>query len=215
MKKRDKRVLRRYHSKRPTHTARRLPIRMFELKHPHPVNADTHLLQPHGDHARELFALIQNNLTHLNQWLSWPALMKTPLDVAIFLNTAARHNRAGTALILLLQYQGKICGVLSYNDFQAHEGSANIGYWLGEAYQGHGIVSSALPVLVQYGFTQLGLKQVFIRVAEGNDKSAAIPKRLGFQLIDTDEGSEILHQQAINHHVYAMRQEDWAGVSAQ
>ena len=105
--------------------------------------------------------------------------------------------------------------MLSYNDFQAHEGSANIGYWLGEAYQGRGIVSTALPVLMQYGFTQLGLKQVFIRVAEGNDKSAAIPKRLGFQLIDTDEGSEILHQQAINHHVYAMRQEDWAGVSAQ
>lgn len=66
------------------------------------------------------------------------------------------------ALILLLQYQGEICGVLSYNDFQAHDASANIGYWLGAAYQGHGIISTALPVLLQHGFQQLGLQQVFI-----------------------------------------------------
>lgn len=179
------------------------------LKFPYAIHADLSLLAPHADQARELFALIQNNLSHLQQWLSWPALMKTPLDVANFLNTATRHNRAGTALILLLQYQGKICGVLSYNDFQAHDCSANIGYWLDAAHQGRGIISSALPVLIQHGFQDLGLKQVFIRAAEGNDKSAAVAKRLGFQWMHIDEGGEILRQQAINHHVYVMRPEDW------
>ena len=179
------------------------------LKFPYAIHTDVCLLAPHADHARELFSLIQSNLTHLNQWLSWPALMKTPLDVASFLNTAARHNRAGTALILLLQCQDKICGVLSYNDFQAHDHSANIGYWLSETYQGHGIISSALPVLMRHGFQDLGLKQVFIRVAEGNDKSAAVAKRLGFEWMHTQQGAETLHQQAINHHVYVMRQEDW------
>ncbi len=179
------------------------------LKFPHPIHADLRLLAPHADQARELFALIQNNLNHLQQWLSWPTLMKTPLDVAIFLNTAARHNRAGTALILLLQYQGKICGVLSYNDFQAHDCSANIGYWLDAAHQGRGIISSALPVLMRHGFQDLGLNQVFIRVAEGNDKSAAVAKRLGFQWTHTQQDAETLHQQAINHHVYVMRREDW------
>ena len=179
------------------------------MKLPSHINADIDLLAPHSRHARELFALIQTNLAHLNQWLNWPGLMKTPLDVASFLNTAARHNHTGTALILLLQYQGKICGVLSYNDFQAHDGSANIGYWLGAAYQGHGIISTALPVLIQHGFQQLGLQQVFIRVGVGNDKSAAIPKRLGFEWMHIDEDGEILHQQAMNHHVYVMRQEDW------
>ncbi len=179
------------------------------LKFPYAIHADLSLLAPHSDQARELFALIQNNLSHLQQWLSWPALMKTPLDVATFLNTAARHNRAGTALILLLQYQGKICGVLSYNDFQTHDCSANIGYWLDAAHQGRGIISCALPVLIQHGFQDLGLKQVFIRAAEGNDKSAAVAKRLGFQWMHINEGGEILRQQAINHHVYVMRQEDW------
>ena len=179
------------------------------MKHPTHINADIDLLTPHSRHARELFALIQTNLAHLNQWLNWPGLMKTPLDVASFLNTAARHNHTGTALILLLQYQGKICGVLSYNDFQAHDCSANIGYWLGEAYQGRGIISSALPVLMRHGFQDLDLKQVFIRVAEGNAKSAAVAKRLGFQWTHTQQDAETLHQQAINHHVYVMRREDW------
>ena len=180
------------------------------LKFPHPIHADLRLLAPHADHARELFSLIQNNLSHLQQWLSWPALMKTPLDVAIFLNTAARHNRAGTALILLLQCQGKICGVLSYNDFQAHDCSANIGYWLDAAHQGHGIISTALPVLMRHGFQDLGLKQVFIRVAEGNDKSAAVAKRLGFEWIDTAHAAELINQQSVDHQVYVMRKEDWS-----
>ena len=180
------------------------------LKFPHPIHADLRLLAPHAAQARELFALIQNNLSHLQQWLSWPTLMKTPLDVAIFLNTAARHNRAGTALILLLQYQDKICGVLSYNDFQAHDCSANIGYWLGEAYQGRGIISSALPVLMRHGFQDLGLKQVFIRVAEGNAKSAAVAKRLGFEWLDTAHAAELINQQSVDHQVYVIRKEDWS-----
>ena len=181
------------------------------MKHPSHINADIDLLTPHSHYARELFALIQTNLAHLNQWLNWPGLMKTPLDVASFLNTAARHNRTGTALILLLQYQGEICGVLSYNDFQANDGSANIGYWLGAAYQGHGIISTALPVLIHHGFQQLGLQQVFIRLAVGNDRSAAIPKRLGFEWIETAHAAEVINQQTVDHQVYVMRKENWIG----
>ena len=186
-------------------------IKEPKLKHPSHINADIDLLAPHSRHARELFALIQNNLAYLNQWLTWPGLMKTPLDVASFLNTAARHNHTGTALILLLQYQGKLCGVLSYNDFQTEDRSANIGYWLGAAYQGHGIISTALPVLIQHGFQQLGLQQVFIRVAVGNDKSAAIPKRLGFEWIETAHAAEVINQQTVDHQVYVMRKENWIG----
>ena len=114
------------------------------LKYPTRISADVNLVPPHSEHARVLFDLIQANLPYLNAWLTWPALMQTPLDVATFLNKAQEHNRDGKALILLLQYQGQICGVISYNEFQMNNRSANIGYWLGEAYQGLGIVSTAL-----------------------------------------------------------------------
>ena len=58
---------------------------------------------------------------------------------------------------------------------------AEIGYWLGEEAQGNGIITRAVKALIDYGFEHLSLNKVFMRVATGNDKSVAIPRRLKFK----------------------------------
>lgn len=179
------------------------------LKYPTRISADVNLVPPHSEHARVLFDLIQANLPYLNAWLTWPALMQTPLDVATFLNKAQEHNRDGKALILLLQYQGQICGVISYNEFQMNNRSANIGYWLGEAYQGLGIVSTALRRLIQYGFEDLALNKVIIRAGVGNAKSSAIAQRLGFVYEGTARANEFLHQRYIDHQIFSLLKVEW------
>lgn len=183
------------------------------LKYPTHINADLSLLPPHSEHARALFDLIQGNLPYLSTWLTWPALMQTPLDVASFLNKAQEHNRDGKALILLLQYQGQMCGVISYNEFQANNRSANIGYWLGEKFQGRGIVSTALRRFIQYGFEDLALNKVIIRAGVGNAKSAAVAQRLGFVFEGTARANEFLHQRYIDHQIFSLLKAEWDGPS--
>ena len=63
---------------------------------------------------------------------------------------------------------------------------------------------------MRHGFQDLGLKQVFIRVAEGNAKSAAVAKRLGFEWLDTAHAAELINQQSVDHQVYVIRKEDWS-----
>jgi ribosomal-protein-serine acetyltransferase len=84
-----------------------------------------------------------------------------------------------------------------------------IGYWLGESYQGKGLMTGACRALVDYLFSELRLQRIEIRCATSNARSCAVPQRLGF----TKEG--VLRQaQAFDDHyldleVYGLLAEDW------
>jgi ribosomal-protein-serine acetyltransferase len=79
---------------------------------------------------------------------------------------------------------------------------AEIGYWLGREFQGHGMVTDACRAVTRHALVELGLNRVEIRCATGNAKSKAIPLRLGFTL----EG--VLRQAELE--VYSMLRSDFA-----
>src|SRR5215212_7167551 len=53
--------------------------------------------------------------------------------------------------------------------------------WLGEEHQGKGLVTAACLALVDHAFGDLGLNRMVISCATENEKSCAIPERLGFR----------------------------------
>jgi ribosomal-protein-serine acetyltransferase len=55
-----------------------------------------------------------------------------------------------------------------------------IGYWLAEDYQGRGIMTDCVRMLVDFCFNELDLNRVYITCGFGNKKSRAIPELLGF-----------------------------------
>lgn len=55
-----------------------------------------------------------------------------------------------------------------------------IGYWLRASAEGHGYMSEAVRLQVDYAFTSLAAQRIEIRCDERNVRSAAIPRRLGF-----------------------------------
>jgi hypothetical protein len=56
-----------------------------------------------------------------------------------------------------------------------------VGYWLGEQYQGKGLVTAACRALVEHAFFELGLNRAVILCATENEKSCAVAERLGFR----------------------------------
>jgi ribosomal-protein-serine acetyltransferase len=75
---------------------------------------------------------------------------------------------------------GEICGAIGYHYWDLRNGKTEIGYWLAKNYTGKGIMTKAVRALVDYAFNVLGLHRIEIATAVGNEKSAAIPVRLGF-----------------------------------
>ena len=59
-------------------------------------------------------------------------------------------------------------------------GYFEIGYWIRASAEGHGYVTEAVQLLIDYAFEALKANRLEIRCDELNVRSAAIPQRLGF-----------------------------------
>ncbi|EKE20447.1 MAG: acetyltransferase related protein [uncultured bacterium] len=58
---------------------------------------------------------------------------------------------------------------------------AEVGYFLGEDYQGKGYIGKSLERLIQYAFSELNIQMVYATVARGNNRSANVFIRAGFR----------------------------------
>lgn len=159
--------------------------------------------------AQEVFELIENNRTYLREWLGW-------LDYSTELKDALKNihqNRllfaTEAGLDLAIIYNGAIVGKVGLNSINKTTKSAEIGYMLGEEFNGKGIMTKATKALVQIAFQEYKLNKIEIRVATENVKSRAIPQRLGFTEEGTLRSAEWLYDHFVDHVVYGMLKEEW------
>lgn len=81
--------------------------------------------------------------------------------------------------------------------------SAEIGYWLGEAYWGRGIVSAAVAAVTDYAFRELDLLRVFAVPFARNPASARVLERAGYQLEGTMRRSAVKEGVVLDQYLYA------------
>lgn len=100
-------------------------------------------------------------------------------------------------------------GVAGFNSINWSNNTAYIGYWLGEGYQGNGIMTRVAKALTDYAFTELKLNKVEIRAAVGNKKSRSIPERLGFVNEGCIRKAEWLYDYYVDHVIYGILADEW------
>jgi ribosomal-protein-serine acetyltransferase len=159
--------------------------------------------------ADELFALTDANRAYLRQWLPWLDAIQSAADTYAFIQSVLRHMAEGQGFGAAICHQGNIAGVIGYNVLDGTNRIGTIGYWLGEAYQGQGLMTAACRALVNYGFTELGLNRQVIACATENHRSQRIPTRLGFRHEGTLRQAEWLYDHYVDHHLYGCLKQDW------
>ncbi|MGM8214994.1 GNAT family N-acetyltransferase [Bacillaceae bacterium W0354] len=164
-----------------------------------------------GD-AEELFQLTNQSRDHLREWLPWLDSTTKIVDTLNFIRHCKKEYAESRGLNCVILYKGKIAGVIGYNSIDWTNQIAYIGYWLGEGFQGHGIMTRAVQTLTDYAFNELKLNKVDIRAAEGNLKSRAIPERLGFVQEGRIRQGEWLYDHFVDHVVYGMLASEWKGI---
>ncbi|MDB5102996.1 MAG: acetyltransferase [Fibrobacteres bacterium] len=70
-------------------------------------------------------------------------------------------------------------GIIPQEDI--HQGSAEIGYWLGEPFWGRGLMTSALEAFSDYAFETFLLRRLYARVLEWNPASMRVLEKAGYQ----------------------------------
>jgi ribosomal-protein-serine acetyltransferase len=128
--------------------------------------------------AEELYDLVEQNRAHLAEWMPW-AGGQTLEGTLEFIRKTRRQLEKNEGFQMVVM-EGRIAGVVGFVEFNKEARSAGLGYWLAEAHQGRGLMTAAVSALVDHAFGEWDLNRLEIQAGTGNQKSRAIPERLGF-----------------------------------
>lgn len=152
--------------------------------------------------AETAYALVDANRAHLHPWMPWEPMTNSSADTLAFINhsLASEFDLEGCGIFVDGAYAGGIgMRIDPLNDI------GEIGYWVGEAFEGRGLVTRATHRFVDYGFDERGLHRIEIRAADSNRRSRAVAERLGFRqeavLREAGRAGDGAHQDLV---VYAM-----------
>jgi len=144
------------------------------------VDKNIKLISPNMDMKDAMFALVDKNRAFLNQHISFADNKNTPASIAAFLKEIINFNYGGQKFNLIIVYDDHIAGVIGYHRIYPQDARAEIGYWIGESYQGRGIMAKSMPVFLHYGFEAIGLHRVELLTFTHHHRSIALAERSGF-----------------------------------
>lgn len=82
-----------------------------------------------------------------------------------------------------IEYNNEFVGVISLvPQSDVYRLNAEIGYWIAESFWGKGIISKAIPMMVEYGFSELSLTRIYAHVFDFNEGSKRVLTKAGFNL---------------------------------
>ncbi|MGI9281821.1 MAG: GNAT family N-acetyltransferase [Endozoicomonas sp.] len=149
--------------------------------------------------------LLEESRDYLSQWLPWPKFCNTEEGFKAFVKRSLHDYADGKSLTCAIEFQGKVVGNISFNAIRHDLKMVEIGYWLGEPYQGHGIITRACRYLCDYAFNELGMEKVQIAAAEENLSSRAVCERLGMNLEGIITHREKVGDRVLSHAIYGLR----------
>ena len=111
--------------------------------------------------------------------------------------------------------RGEVIGCLSLKfgsdtDLTDAEDECEISAWIAKPFWGQGLIPEACDVLLRHAFEDLGMQAVWAGYYDGNEKSAACLKKIGFRNhhIDKNMFLPLMNQLRVGHIVIQTR-EDW------
>ncbi|EJY55698.1 GCN5-like N-acetyltransferase [Alicyclobacillus hesperidum URH17-3-68] len=175
----------------------------------HKVNEDTQLRLLEVRDADQLFALLDQSRSYLREWLPFVDGTRTVQDIECFIQSGLQKYASNNGVELGIWYRGELAGVLGLHYINWSHRLTSVGYWIGERFQGNGIMTNSCRTLIDILFKEYELNRVEIRVAPQNLKSRAIPERLGFQNEGCRRQAEWLYDHYVDHIIYGMLVHDW------
>jgi RimJ/RimL family protein N-acetyltransferase len=131
------------------------------------------------DDIDSVLRVVTESLDHLAPWMPWAAGGYGPDDAAAFVERSLADWRKGTAYnYAIIAADDAIvgsCGLMA----RIGAGGLEIGYWLHPGYTGRGIATRAAAALTAEAF-RIGADRVEIVHDAANERSGAVPRRLGF-----------------------------------
>ncbi|MEU8434111.1 GNAT family protein [Streptomyces sp. NPDC029216] len=134
-------------------------------------------------HAEEFAAHLDRAREYIRPWVG-AGFVTDGVDGArgTLQRYAERQASDGARLYGIRLGDGTLVGGVMFTAFDAASGSCELGCWLEPAGEGHGLVTQASGLLLDWAFTARGLHRAEWHCRADNDRSSAVAKRLGMTL---------------------------------
>ncbi|PJN51980.1 GNAT family N-acetyltransferase [Bacillus mycoides] len=177
----------------------------------HKIDEEVSLRMFNEGDAEEFYNLIISSKSYLKEWLGWIDYIESPEDTVKNIKARLKEfmENGGYPKSFAIIYKGGIAGTIGFNDINKANKIGIVGYWLGENFQGKGIMTKALKTLIDYGFKELALNKIEISIAVENKKSRALPERFGFVEEGKLRQAEWLYDHYVDHVVYGLLAAEW------
>ncbi|MFD2924420.1 GNAT family N-acetyltransferase [Halobacillus naozhouensis] len=163
--------------------------------------------------AKELFSLVDESRDYLREWLPWVEDIKQEKDYGPVIDMWLQQFSSQEGLQAGILYKGELAGVAGFNKIDWSNRKTSIGYWLSEKYQGRGIVTTVVKALIDCAFAEYHLNRVEIECGVDNEKSRAIPERIGFRQEGIIREAEYLYDHFHDLALYSILAKEWKALS--
>jgi ribosomal-protein-serine acetyltransferase len=162
-----------------------------------PVHSQIELRLLQYKNAKQLFQLVDRSRPYLGRFLPWVQQISSVDDYQEIIPNWLRQFADNKGFQSGIFYQGNLVGMIGFHSIDWDARMTAIGYWLAEEHQGKGIMTRCCKKMIEIGFYEYELNRLEIRCDPANEKSRAIPERLGF----VQEGvlREVTNQNEVYH----------------
>ncbi len=160
--------------------------------------------------AEELFQTLDSQREYLGEWLPFVATTLSLEDSISFINSIVHTSDEKEACVYTIRKGDEFAGIIGAKGIDFANKKTEFGYWLSEKFQGQGIMTRCVRALCQRAFTKMDINRIQIKCAVGNDKSSAIPKRLGFTLEGIErQGERMSNGEFVDLKVFSLLKSDF------
>ncbi|RAJ85442.1 ribosomal-protein-serine acetyltransferase [Chitinophaga dinghuensis] len=174
-----------------------------------PVNETLFLKQLQPEDAPHVYQQLEVSRKQLRRFLPWVDYNTKEEHSLRFIELMKRKTEEQEALALGIWSNHTFCGVIDLHNWDHQLQKAEIGYWVGAAFQGKGIATAASKALISYAFQRLHIHKIEIRFVLQNEQSGRIPIKLGFCREGVLRANAKLHGQFVDMVVMGVLKEDW------
>ncbi|MDH3493182.1 MAG: GNAT family N-acetyltransferase [Acidobacteriota bacterium] len=173
------------------------------------VDDDIKLTYPLELNAAELARVVSESNEFLNRWVPWAKLGFTQEDALVHIQFLNEMFTKNSNFWVFINFQGSIAGGIGLNRFDLDNQATDLGYWLAENRQGHGIVTRACSAMIEYVFDDLGYNRIELRTSPDNDRSVAVANRLGFSREGVLRQAEVINNEYRDLELYSLLRHEW------
>lgn len=106
-----------------------------------------------------------------------------------YIESKIKNAQEKTQFVFVIEHleEKHLAGYIIVKNLDWIKYNCELAYWLGDGYEGRGIMSYAIHEINKFCFEYLKMNRIYLRIDPENDKSRNLAKRLGFTIHHTAE----------------------------